>query len=185
MAHPEPRARRSSLALLGKMGDRGGFPSGRMPHGQRIRSRRHRLPAPRRRAGVGTGPRGRIDRRRRPARPGPRPLRGVAAHPGKDFLLTVLRGMARNTADEAVKKGGPELATAAIACAAVGPRRVRSRPHSAPSPSSGSTSPASPAVWAAIPPTPNPESTAPPPPEQSDWSARPAGNARSTTPRCS
>ena len=45
---------------------------------------------------------------------------------GRDFLLTVLQGMARHTADEAVKKGGPERAIAATASATTGPRRVRS-----------------------------------------------------------
>ena len=51
---------------------------------------------------------------------------GLLLTRGRDFLLTVLQGMAQNTADEAVKKGGPELATAATASATKGPRRVRS-----------------------------------------------------------
>ena len=45
---------------------------------------------------------------------------------GKEFLLTVLQGMAQRTADEAVKKGGPELAAAGTASATKGPRRGRS-----------------------------------------------------------
>ena len=51
---------------------------------------------------------------------------GLLLTRGKDFLLTVLQGMAQHTADEAVKKGGPELATAATASATKGPRRARS-----------------------------------------------------------
>ena len=51
---------------------------------------------------------------------------GLLLARGRDFLLTVLQGMAQHTADEAVKKGGPELATAATASATKGPRRARS-----------------------------------------------------------
>ena len=51
---------------------------------------------------------------------------GLLLTRGRDFLLTVLQGMAQRTADEAVKKGGPELATAVTASATKGPRRVRS-----------------------------------------------------------
>ena len=51
---------------------------------------------------------------------------GLLLTRGRDFLLTVLQGMAQQTADEAVKKGGPELATAATASATKGPRRARS-----------------------------------------------------------
>ena len=51
---------------------------------------------------------------------------GLLLTRGRDFLLTVLQGMAQHTADEAVKKGGPEPATAATAFATKGPRRVRS-----------------------------------------------------------
>ena len=43
---------------------------------------------------------------------------------GRQFLAGVLPSMARHTADEAVKKGGPELATAATATK--GPRHARS-----------------------------------------------------------
>ena len=49
---------------------------------------------------------------------------GLLLTRGRDFLLTVLQSMARHTADEAVKKGGPELATAATATK--GPRHARS-----------------------------------------------------------
>ena len=45
---------------------------------------------------------------------------------GRGFLNGVLQGMAPHTADAAVKKGGPERATAATASAPKGPRRVRS-----------------------------------------------------------
>lgn len=51
---------------------------------------------------------------------------GLLLTRGRDFLLTVLQGMAQRTADEAVKKGGPEPATAATAGATKGPRRARS-----------------------------------------------------------
>ena len=51
---------------------------------------------------------------------------GLLLTRGRDFLLGVLQGMARHTADEAVKQGGPELATAATASATKGPPRVRS-----------------------------------------------------------
>ena len=51
---------------------------------------------------------------------------GLLLTRGRDFLLTVLQGMAQHTADEAVKKGGPELATAATASATRGPRRAPS-----------------------------------------------------------
>ena len=51
---------------------------------------------------------------------------GLLLTRGKDFLLTVLQGMAQHTADEAVKKGGPGPATAATASATKGPRRARS-----------------------------------------------------------
>ena len=45
---------------------------------------------------------------------------------GRQFLTGVLPSMARHTADGAVEKGGPELATAATASATKGPRRARS-----------------------------------------------------------
>ena len=51
---------------------------------------------------------------------------GLLLTRGRDFLLTVLQGMAQNTADEAVKNGGPGRAIAATASATKGPRRVRS-----------------------------------------------------------
>lgn len=51
---------------------------------------------------------------------------GLLLTRGRDFLLTVLQGMAQHTADGAVKKGGPEPATAATASATRGPRRGRS-----------------------------------------------------------
>lgn len=51
---------------------------------------------------------------------------GLLLTRGREFLLTVLQGMAQHTADEAVKKGGPELATAATASATKDPRLVRS-----------------------------------------------------------
>jgi len=51
---------------------------------------------------------------------------GLLLTRGRDFLLDVLQGMAQHTADEAVKKGDPGLATAATACATKGPRRARS-----------------------------------------------------------
>lgn len=51
---------------------------------------------------------------------------GLLLTRGRDFLLNVLQSMAQHTADEAVKKGGPELATAATASAIKGPRRARS-----------------------------------------------------------
>ena len=65
---------------------------------------------------AGAAPHGRVLDRRE----------GLRLARGRDFLLTVLRGMARHTADEAVKKGGPELAIAATASATKGPRRARS-----------------------------------------------------------
>ena len=45
---------------------------------------------------------------------------------GRQFLTGVLPSMARHTADGAVEKGGPELATAATASATKGPRHARS-----------------------------------------------------------
>ena len=52
---------------------------------------------------------------------------GLLLTRGKDFLPDVLRGMARHTADEAVKKGGaPATAATASASATKGPRRARS-----------------------------------------------------------
>ena len=54
---------------------------------------------------------------------------------GRDFRLTAPHGMAPHPADEAVKKGGPELAAAATASATKGPRRARPRrrpPHPSP-----------------------------------------------------
>ena len=51
---------------------------------------------------------------------------GLLLTRGRDFLPTVLQGMAQHTADEAVKKGGLELAIAATASATRGPRRARS-----------------------------------------------------------
>ena len=51
---------------------------------------------------------------------------GLLLTRGEDFLPDALRGMARHTADEAVKQGGPELATAATASATKDPRLVRS-----------------------------------------------------------
>ena len=51
---------------------------------------------------------------------------GLLLTRGREFLNGVLQGMAQHTADEAVKKGGPGLATAATASATKGPRRARS-----------------------------------------------------------
>ena len=51
---------------------------------------------------------------------------GLLLTRGRDFLVTVLQGMAQHTADGAVKKGGPEPAIAATASATKGPRRARS-----------------------------------------------------------
>lgn len=51
---------------------------------------------------------------------------GLLLTRGRDFLLTVLQGVAQHTADGAVKKGGPEPATAATASATRGPRHARS-----------------------------------------------------------
>ena len=51
---------------------------------------------------------------------------GLLLTRGRDFLLTVLQGMAQQTADEAVKKGGPELASAATASATKATPRARS-----------------------------------------------------------
>ena len=51
---------------------------------------------------------------------------GLLLTRGREFLLTVLQGVARHTADEAVTKGGLELATAASASATRGPRLARS-----------------------------------------------------------
>ncbi len=51
---------------------------------------------------------------------------GLLLTHGRDFLLTVLQGMAQCTADEAVKKGGPERASADTPSATKGPRRARS-----------------------------------------------------------
>ena len=51
---------------------------------------------------------------------------GLLLTRGREFLTGVLQGMAQHTADEAVKKGGPERAIAATASATKGPRRVRS-----------------------------------------------------------
>lgn len=50
---------------------------------------------------------------------------GLLLTRGRDFLLTVLQGMAQQTADEAVKKGGAP-ASASTASATRGRLRVRS-----------------------------------------------------------
>ena len=51
---------------------------------------------------------------------------GLLLTRGRDFLRNVLQGMAQHTADEAVKKGGPESAIMATGGGTKGPRRVRS-----------------------------------------------------------
>ena len=67
-------------------------------------------------ATAGAAPHGRVLDRRE----------GLLLTRGREFLNGVLQGMAQHTADEAVKKGGPGLATAATASATKGPRRARS-----------------------------------------------------------
>ena len=64
---------------------------------------------------AGTAPRGRVLDR----------CEGLLLTRGKDFLRGVLERLAQHTADEAVKKGGPEPATADAAYATKATPRAR------------------------------------------------------------
>ena len=106
------------------MGENGAFPSGRTPHdrlpepptdSQRLVVERALALVREVESTAGAAPHGRVLDR----------SEGLLLTRGQDFLLTVLRGMARHTADGAVKKGGPERAIAATTSAARGPRRAR------------------------------------------------------------
>ena len=110
---------------------------------------------------------------------------GLLLTRGRDFLLATLQAMAQHTADEAVKKGGPERARAATASATRATRPAPSSVPSAPSTSAGSTSPASAAASGDTPPTPPSGSTGTSPPRRPGSCAWPAASGPSPTPNCS